>query len=125
MGDLHDIVDQSFDYPMAGGGTDQLRTAKHYIMPDYSMHKDYVIGATTADMLIGGAGGRGVIGGGGYGDMTSPSNATAAMLVADYPTESRGHVMRGLTGTGNTSTLTMTPTPRIHYHHVYESPQLT
>jgi len=131
MGDIHDAADH-FDYPVSGCGGDQLRgggggVTKHYVMPDYSLRKDYVIGAT-ADVLA-------TL----QGYETTPASGVAGLSgsngvlltggngMNDYPTESRGidrmQSQRAPTG-GNTSTLTM-HTPRIHYHHVYESPQFT
>lgn len=118
MGDLHDGGDH-FDYPVSGSACDQLRgggvMAKHYVMPDYSLRKDYVMGAT-ADVLA-------TL----QGYETTPSAVSGPPGtgggINEYPTECCGtHQQRGPIGSG--STLTM-QTPRIHYHHVYESPQFT
>lgn len=125
MGDLHDAADQ-FDYPISGSGCggDQLRSgvvAKHYVMPDYSLRKDYVIGAT-ADVLATLQGYETTT----AAAVTGPPGNTGVMLTGgvgmnEYPTESR---MQQRAPTGSASTMTM-QTPRIHYHHVYESPQFT
>ena len=128
MGDLHDAVDQ-FDYPISGSGCagDQLRgsVAKHYVMPEYNMRKDYVIGAT-ADVLATLQGYETTA----AAPVTGPPGTGGVLLtggvgINEYPTESRGiDRMQQRAPTGSGSTMTMQP-PRIHYHHVYESPQFT
>jgi len=100
-------VDQLQEYSYGGGVADPLQQHKHYILPDYGVGKDYVIGST-ADVIR--------------------LNSTSGY--DDYPTESRDRIgvhhqhqhqqqqavaaMQRITG----------PTPHIHYH-VYESPQMT
>ena len=113
MCDLHETGDQ-FDYPISG--SDQMR-AKHYVMPDYSMRKEYVIG-TTSDLLASLQG---------Y-ETTPGTVATSSGLLNEYPTESRcidRMLLHPRAPTGNASTLAVHHAPRIHYHHVYESPHFT
>ena len=100
----HDMidVDQLQEYSCAGGGVlDPLRQHKHYVMPDYSSGKDYVIGAT-ADVIR--------------------LNTTTG-YDAEYPTESRDRIQQQQQAVAAMQRVSV-PTPRIHYH-VYESPQMT
>ena len=101
----HDVIDVDHlqEYSCGSVG-DPLRQHKHYVMPDYGVGKDYVIGAT-ADVIR--------------------LNTTSG-YDAEYPTESHDRIqpqqqqavaaMQRVAGAGLT--------PRIHYH-VYESPQMT
>jgi len=103
----HDVidVDQLQEYSCGGVGVgDPLRQHKHYVMPDYSVGKDYVIGAT-ADVIR--------------------LNSTTAGYDAEYPTtESHDRIQQQQPQAVAAMQRVAGPTPRIHYH-VYESPQMT
>jgi hypothetical protein len=100
----HDGDGDRLDYAGSAMVGDQLRAAKHYILPDYNTRKDYVVGAT-ADVI------------------------SCGYDVTDYATEQRDRMLQqqlqrpcGAGGTLIGGGLQMQP--RIHYH-VYESPQMT
>jgi len=104
----HDVidVDQLQEYS-CGGVVDPLHPHKHYVMPDYSIGKDYVIGAT-ADVIR--------------------LNTTTG-YDTEYPTESRDRMQQQQQQQPQQQAVAAmprisVPTPRIHYH-VYESPQMT
>jgi len=94
-------VDQLQDYSCSGSVADPLRQHKHYVMPDYGVGKDYVIGATTDVIRLN----------------TTPT------YDAEYPTESRDRIQQQQQAVAAMQRAAG-PTPRIHYH-VYESPQMT
>ena len=100
----HEVIDvdplQEYSY-----GVDSLQPHKHYIVPDYGVGKDYVIGAT-ADVIR--------------------LNAAPAGYDAEYPTESRDRIQREQQQQQAVAAMQRVagPTPHIHYH-VYESPQMT
>jgi len=104
----HDVIDVDQLQEYSCSGTDPLRQHKHYIMPDYGIGKDYVIGAT-ADVIR--------------------LNTTSG-YDADYPTESRDRIQQQQQQQQQQQLAVAAmqrvagPTPRIHYH-VYESPQMT
>ena len=105
----HDVVDVDHlqEYSCGGSLADPLRQHKHYIMPDYSVGKDYVIG-TTADVIRLNAAT-------GYDD--------------EYPTEPHDRIQQQQQQQQQQQVVAAMqrvagPTPRIHYH-VYESPQMT
>jgi len=98
----HDVmdVDPLQDYSCAGG-----RDAhKHYMMPDYGVGKDYVIGATA--------------------DVIRLNAAAPAGYDAEYATESRDRIQREQQQAVAAMQRVAGPAPHIHYH-VYESPQMT
>ena len=106
----HDVmdVDPLQDYS-CGGGRD---AHKHYMMPDYGVGKDYVIGAT-ADVIR----------------LNAAAAAAPAGYDAEYPTESRDRIQREQQQLQQQQALAAMqrvagPAPHIHYH-VYESPQMT
>jgi len=101
----HDVMDgdQLQDYTCSA---DPLHQRKHYVMPDYSIGKDYVIG-TTADVIR--------------------LNSTVVGYDAEYhPTESRDRIQQQQQQQAGMAAMQCVTgqTPRLHYH-VYESPQMT
>jgi len=96
----HDTIDVDplQEYSCSVGSEPLQR--KHYVMPDYGVGKDYVIGAT-ADVIR--------------------LNSTPA----DFPTESRDWIQQHQQPAVAAAVQRITgPTPHFHYH-VYESPQMT